>query len=620
MFSKASITLIVSAVLAGTVAAQGLDRHPELKSRSVAWTAYDGSFLLDNNSRAEVLDFYWSVMQQPYPVIGWTGSLVPENAGSTSEAWRVREYSQLNAYRAIAGLNQADENAALLEGQQQGALVMALNQKVSHSIDPTWKGYTNAAWVALATSNLWNPAGDARAAGDGFIDNFIHDASSIDPTFVGHRKNLLAYGITGVAAGAAKTAAQSWAAIKVSNLTNFTSVPQAAFVAYPAPGYFPKGLMKNRPSDPSSTPTFRWSFQSPWEGSSDYNFDNVVITATRDGKAIAVLDPQKHQVNSQWTWYFSAADVNPAEAGDTTIEITVTGAIVRRPPYQGTGAVNYRYVVKLFDEQQITQTSFNPQTPLVNISTRGIVGAGERQMIAGFAVAGTLPVRVAIRAQGPSLSRFGISNTARKPHLYLYDEKGNRLGDNAGWKQHPNWRMLQSYALNPSDDNEPAMVVTLWPGLYSAILGDDAGTDGIAIVEAFNIDGETPTRLANLSTRGVVGQNDEQLIAGIIVKDTPRTFVIRTQGPSLAQFGISQPANDTRIALFTQADGKQIASNDDWKAEVGNARLMTDLAGYAPQNNREAALVVTLQPGAYTAVVDAKGTNGIGIVEVFDIQ
>lgn len=602
------LTALFALVLALPAAAQ-LDRNPELKSRALAWTEFDGSYLVDVNSRADMIDFYWTVLARPYPSNGWSGSLNPQIPGETSELWRVREYSQLNAYRAMSQLPALRENAAILSGIQQGALVLGLNDRVSHDIDKTWLGYTDAARDILRDSNLVGPY-----TSGGVVDRFIFDDGSNNTLAVGHRANLLHPTATTASIGAARssrTSSQFYATLSVSPFTTNTGIAAAMdFVAWPSPGYVPLALVRRPPSSAASgSGILRWSFRSNLS-TFESDFTAAVVSAAVNGRPIPVKNKQYIR---GWpiTWEFDPADLNLATLqGDTDVEIQISGAVVRG---QNT---TFKYTVKLFDEAAIKPVAFAPQTPLVNISTRGLVGSGSNVMIAGFVVEGTLPVRVALRAQGPSLTRFGIQNTMQRPRLKLINSSNVSLGENAGWKQHQDWRMLSSYGVAPVEDIEPGMVITLWPGAYTAILSDDSGTSGVGIVEAFNIDNLTSARLMNLSTRGIVGSGENALIAGIIIKDKPRTLVIRTQGPSLARFGLDGVA-DTTLRLV--GSGVEIV-NDNWRDGAANTRLRGDLAGFAPLDDREAALVVTLQPGSYTALVEGKSGAAVGIVEVFDLN
>lgn len=126
----------------------------------------------------------------------------------------------------------------------------------------------------------------------------------------------------------------------------------------------------------------------------------------------------------------------------------------------------------------------------------------------------------------------------------------------------------------------------------------------------------SPGRLANISTRGRVGNADDTLIAGTIVQgDTSKRVLVRALGPSLSQFGVPGPVDNPVLTLF-DASGTQIAQNDNWRSDHEQEISDTHLA---PPNDLEAAIVLSLSPGNYTAVVTANGAPGVGLVEVYDL-
>jgi hypothetical protein len=123
-------------------------------------------------------------------------------------------------------------------------------------------------------------------------------------------------------------------------------------------------------------------------------------------------------------------------------------------------------------------------------------------------------------------------------------------------------------------------------------------------------------RMANISTRGLVGTGQGQLIGGFIITGGPKLVMIRAMGPSLAAFGVSPALANPSVALY--AKGTQLASNDDWKTNANVADITA--SGIAPNDDLESALLIRLEPGAYTTVVSGVGgTTGIGLVEVYEI-
>jgi hypothetical protein len=161
---------------------------------------------------------------------------------------------------------------------------------------------------------------------------------------------------------------------------------------------------------------------------------------------------------------------------------------------------------------------------------------------------------------------------------------------------------------------------------------DTVQPDDIAGIESLYNSGppyhdETVTAsiLANISTRALIGVDDNVLIGGFIVQGSePATLILRAIGFSLAEYGFSAPLSDPTITLY-DANQQQIASNDDW-AFTGPPAETIGSYHLDPPNSRESALYVTLQPGAYTAVVKSysdstqPATTGIGLFELYDLH
>ncbi len=126
------------------------------------------------------------------------------------------------------------------------------------------------------------------------------------------------------------------------------------------------------------------------------------------------------------------------------------------------------------------------------------------------------------------------------------------------------------------------------------------------------------SRFGNLSIRGFVGAGDQVLIGGISVQGTePVRTLITAKGPSLTAFGVVGALANPRLALFDSA-GRQIALNDD----IGTVAATSDLAKIpgVPTNTAEAALVVVLPPGNYTAIVSATTGTGVALLETYDLR
>jgi len=255
----------------------------------------------------------------------------------------------------------------------------------------------------------------------------------------------------------------------------------------------------------------------------------------------------------------------------------------------------------------------------LNLSTRGLVSAGDNVLIGGFIVSGADPKTVVLRALGPSLSGFGVPNVLRDPVLSLYNSSGALIATNDDWQGDPNHFIVQSNGLEPANLSESAMALSLAPGAYTAIVRGKDATPGIALVELYDVQPLSNSTLGNISTRGSVGTQDNILISGFTVGDVgSATVVVRAIGPSLAAYGLSGVLSDPTLTIY-DSSGAAIASNDNWQDNVNSIDIAKN--GLAPPNPLESALVLHLPAGAYTAIVrGANDGTGVGLAEVYTLH
>jgi len=248
---------------------------------------------------------------------------------------------------------------------------------------------------------------------------------------------------------------------------------------------------------------------------------------------------------------------------------------------------------------------------LGNISTRLAVGTGDNVMIAGFVIAGNTPKQLVVRAIGPTLARFGLTNVMQDTTLELHASNGAVIATNDDWQQASNAQSIPP-SLRPSHNLESALLVTLNPGAYTAILRGYHNSTGIALVEVYDL-ASGSSQLRNISTRGFVQTGDNVMIAGVIVQFHNKQVVVRALGPSLSRFGVPNALADPKLELHN-GNGVLIAYNDDWKQTQQSAITAT---GLAPQYDWESAILRTLTPGNYTAIVRGyNNTTGNALVEV----
>lgn len=255
---------------------------------------------------------------------------------------------------------------------------------------------------------------------------------------------------------------------------------------------------------------------------------------------------------------------------------------------------------------------------LLNISTRLNVQTGDNALIAGFIITGSEAKRIVVRGIGPSLLATGggpFPNRLENPTLELYDPSGALITANDDWKE-TQQAEIEASRLAPTNDLEAAIVRTLNPGAYTAIVRGKNGTTGVGLAEAYDISGPTASKLANISTRGIVTAQDE-MIGGFIVgpqKGLPMQVLVRAIGPSLGEKGVPGTLADSTLGLY-DANGTALATNDDWQMDQGAAISAT---GIPPSNPAESAILRTVTPGTYTAILRGKnGTSGIALVEVY---
>ena len=269
---------------------------------------------------------------------------------------------------------------------------------------------------------------------------------------------------------------------------------------------------------------------------------------------------------------------------------------------------------------QITALSDGaPAAGLLNISTRGQVGMDDDALIAGFIVTGTTDKQVVIRGLGPSLAADGISlpDLLADPTLELRDQTGALITFNDNWMDSPQRQAIIDSMLAPSDDREAAILATLAPGSYTAILRGAGGGTGLGIVEVYNLGPDLSSDLANISTRGFVGTGDGVLIGGFIVDDQNSIVLLRGLGPSLTPAGVSDALANPTLELHN-GDGDVIAFNNDWQ-ESDEAVIQN--TGLAPQFGEESAILVTLGPGAFTAILRGfDESSGVGLFEAYNLR
>jgi hypothetical protein len=265
-----------------------------------------------------------------------------------------------------------------------------------------------------------------------------------------------------------------------------------------------------------------------------------------------------------------------------------------------------------------TPTLSPRSSTLLNISTRLRVLTNDNALIGGFIVTGNESKKVIIRGIGPSLANSGIQEALANPILELH--QGNLdIGSNDNWKD-TQQAEIEASTLAPGDDLESAIVATLAPGAYTAVLRGKNDTIGVGLIEVYDLAQGADAKLANISTRGFVDTGDSAMIGGFIAGGDAKSqarVVVRGIGPSLEDFGVGNALSNPTLELH-DGQGAIIQFNDDWKE--GQQTEIVQL-GLAPTKDAESALLATLSPGNYTAIVRGKANStGVALVEVYNVQ
>jgi sugar lactone lactonase YvrE len=309
--------------------------------------------------------------------------------------------------------------------------------------------------------------------------------------------------------------------------------------------------------------------------------------------------------------------------GDLYVASFSAGEVVR---FDGTSGV-FKLAISSSTLGNPSSLAFTPEAKVLNISTRLAVQTGDNVLIAGFIITGEDPRDVIVRAIGPSLAGAGVAGALADPTLELHDSTGALIAANNNWRMTQlggiitgdQQAAIEATAIAPTDDLESAIVATLAPGTYTAVVrGTNDGT-GIGLAEVYDLNQATPSKLANISTRGFVDTGENVMIGGFVVRPgggTETSVILRAIGPSL-DGAVDNVLADPTLELH-DSSGALVAANDNWK---DSQQPEIEATGLAPTADAESALFALLAPGSYTAIVRGKeDTTGVALVELYELN
>jgi hypothetical protein len=263
---------------------------------------------------------------------------------------------------------------------------------------------------------------------------------------------------------------------------------------------------------------------------------------------------------------------------------------------------------------------------IVNISVRALAGAADDSLIVGFVVSAGAQKPILIRGIGPTLGAFGVEGALQDPKVSLFS--GTVLSStNDDWGVNENAPTIRSTGLKVGafslgdTTNDAALISILRSGAYTAQVSGQSSEQGVALIEVYDGASTEAGRLVNVSTRARVGTGSDVPHIGFVIQGTqPKKLLIRAVGPTLGVFGVGGVLADPQLELFEGPS--RLLYNDDWNgsSELGAAFSRVGAFGFADPLSKDAAILVTLEPGAYTTVVSGvNGGTGTVLVEVYEM-
>lgn len=266
----------------------------------------------------------------------------------------------------------------------------------------------------------------------------------------------------------------------------------------------------------------------------------------------------------------------------------------------------------------------------VNSSIRNNVSAGTGTLIVGFVVGGTGTTGnkpLLLRAIGPALAPFGVASFSADPVAILVTGSST-VATNDNWAGNADvvrtGAQVGAFPLTDPASRDAALATSRPPGAHTLQVSGPAGVALAEIYDATPLPAYTPAtpRLINVSARALIGPGNDELIAGVVIAGaTDQTVLIRAIGPALSGFGVTNALADPRLEIYRAGDATAIASNDDWGGGAGLATVFARVGAFLlPPTSRDAAVLVRLAPGAYTARVTCPpGATGVALVDLYEV-
>jgi hypothetical protein len=330
---------------------------------------------------------------------------------------------------------------------------------------------------------------------------------------------------------------------------------------------------------------------------------------------------------------------NAAEANDTSGEDVATSTISNAGPTFSASFGPYSATVLSLSAATSGPTPTPTPTPtppsgsgsarLINISTRAEVGTGANILIPGFVISGSGTETLLIRADGPALTGFGVAGALAQPSLSLFNSAGTVVASNTGWGTNTNPAQISSAAASvgafalASGSADCAVLASLSPGAYTVQVSGVGNSTGVALAEVYEVS-SGGTRLANISTRALVGTGANIIIPGFVISGSGTDQLLaRGDGPALTGFGVGGALAQPSLSVF-DSSGNVIASNTGWGTNANPAQLASTAASVGAfaltSGSADSALIVNLSAGAYTMQLSGvNNSTGVALAEVYEV-
>lgn len=448
---------------------------------------------------------------------------------------------------------------------------------------------------------------------DGTLDATF-SAPDIDPVFT------LASTPQGLLA---RTSLETWARLRGATIA--TSLFRLHFDGSPDLTFAPKSLRTAR-SDSIRPPT-------------GLGHDYDVLTATADGAVIARTAGHhghfglvRFDANGELDRDFNA-ELGTAASTLTRVHALPNGQLLVAGTFRSLLGIAQPYLARL------TPNTRAATTHLSNVSVRARAGTGTATLIAGYATRGG-DTSVLARTAGPALADFDVTNPLADPELALFSNT-TEISRNDDWHRGPadflaaTAARLGAFPFATGSADAALYTTTVASPLTVQISGKNNST-GIALAELYHAspspaDARSP-RITNLSVRGLAGTDSDTLIVGFtLVGPNTRNLVLRAVGPGLTRFGVADFLPDPVLTLFR--GGTAIATNDNWALNtethltlseafntVGAFPLEISSNAHSFTASDDAALLISLAPGGYTAHVSGKqAATGVVLIEIYEV-